>query len=205
VPIISYMYGGAYVKSLGPIVILPLQLTEFNGHIVKTDARLTWKTESEENTRSFIIERSIDGRYYTTAGTVQAENVAGVHQYAFTDKSVNQLGVSTIYYRLKQVDMDGKSTNSRVLILQVEQSGSRVVCYPNPVTSEANIIITLQKAEKVQARIINNVGQVVQTQQWNLLQGSTSLPVNMGQLAKGLYFLDIKSPSINKQIGLVKQ
>ncbi|MET3883767.1 hypothetical protein ABIE54_002656 [Chitinophagaceae bacterium OAS944] len=205
VPILSYMYGGAYVKSLGPIVILPLQLTEFNGHIVNADARLSWKTESEENTRTFIIERSIDGRYYTTAGTVVAANKTGVHQYSFTDKSVNQLGVSTIYYRLKQVDADGKSTYSRILTLPIEVSASRVVCYPNPVTSETNITITLQKAEQVQARIINNMGQVVQTQQWQLLPGSTSLPVNMGQLPKGLYFLDISSASIKKQIGLVKQ
>lgn len=205
VPILAYMYGGAYVKSLGPIVILPLQLTEFNGHIVKADARLSWKTESEENTRSFIIERSIDGRYYTTAGAVVAANKTGINQYTFTDKGVDQLGVSTIYYRLKQVDMDGKSTYSRILTLPIEVSASRVVCYPNPVRSETNITITLQKAEQVQARIINNMGQIVQTQQWQLLPGSTSLPVNMGQLPKGLYFLDISSTSIKKQIGLVKQ
>lgn len=205
VPILSYMYGGAYVKSLGPIVILPLQLTEFNGHIVNADARLNWKTESEENTRSFIIERSIDGRYYTTAGSVDAANETGIHQYTFTDKSVNQLGVSAIYYRLKQVDIDGKSTYSRILTLPVEVSGSRVVCYPNPVISETNITITLQKAEKVQARLINNTGQVMQTLQWNLSAGSTSLPVNMSQLAKGLYFLEISGQSIKKQIGLVKQ
>jgi hypothetical protein len=204
-PIISYWNGGAYVKSLSPLVILPLQLTAFNGRIDNANARLSWKTESEENTRSFIIERSIDGRYYTSAGAVQAANVTGIHQYTFTDKGVDQLGVSTIYYRLKQVDADGKNTYSRILTLPVEVSASRVVCYPNPVTSETNITITLQKAEKVQARIINNMGQVVQTQQWLLSAGSTSLPVNTGRLPKGLYFLDISSQSVKKQIGLVKQ
>jgi hypothetical protein len=205
VPILSYMYGGAYVKSLGPIVILPLQLTDFNGHIVNADARLNWKTESEENTLSFIIERSLDGRSYTTAGTIQAANETGAHQYSFIDKSINQLGVSTIYYRLKQVDIDGKSTYSRILSLPVEQTHSRVVCYPNPVTSETSITITLQKAGQVQARLINNMGQVVQTQQWQLLSGSTSFPLNMTQLPKGLYFLEISSQTIKKQIGLVKQ
>jgi hypothetical protein len=204
-PIISYWNGGAYVKSAAPLVILPLQLTAFNGRIDNVDARLSWKTESEENTREFLVERSTDGRHYTTAGSVPAANAHGVHQYSFTDRNVDKLGASVIYYRLKQVDMDGKSTYSRVLTLPVEQAGSGVVCYPNPVISETSITITLNTAEKVQTRLINNMGQVLQVQKWDLSAGSTSLPVNMTRLERGLYYLEINSKSIKKQIGLVKQ
>lgn len=205
VPILAYMSGGAYVKSAAPLVILPLQLTSFNGSIINSDALLNWKTESEENTREFLVERSIDGRHYSTAGSVPAANAHGVHQYSYTDRNVDRLGASVIYYRLKQVDRDGKSNYSRVLTLPVAQAGSGVVCYPNPVIGETSITITLSTAEKVQTRLINNTGQVLQVQKWDLSAGSTSLPVNMSQLTKGLYYLEISSRSIKKQIGLVKQ
>lgn len=204
-PIISYWNGGAFVKSFSPLAILPLRLTEFNGSINKSEAWLNWKTDNEINTHEFNIERSTDGRNYTTAGTVAAANQSGMHQYGFSDHNVDHLGASPVYYRLKQIDVDGKSTYSQVLILPLEQSGSRVVCYPNPVTSGTNITITLGKAEKVHARIFNNLGQVVQDQQWNLPAGSSSLPINMSRLLNGLYYLEISSQSIKKQIGLVKQ
>jgi hypothetical protein len=204
-PVISYFNGGVYARSFGNLVILPLQLTAFNGHIENTDALLTWQTDNEVNTREFIIERSTDGRYYSTAGSVQATNTTGNHQYIFTDRKIDQLGASVIYYRLKQVDIDGQSTYSRVLILPVDKPVSRIRCYPNPVTNEANLTITLDKAEAVQARIIDNMGKIVQVQQWNLGAGSTSLSLNMSELAKGLYYIGIKSRSLNIQVPLLKQ
>jgi hypothetical protein len=205
VPVVAYINGGIYAKSLGPIVILPLRLTEFNGRINNIDARLSWKTDNEVNTHEFVIERSTDGRSYFTAGTVPAINESGAHQYAFIDKGIDHLGASPVYYRLKQVDMDGKSNYSRVLVLPVAQSGNRVTCFPNPVTSETNVTVTIGKAEKVQARIINSMGQVMQVQQRNLSAGTSSFPVNMSRMPNGLYYLEISSQSIKKQIGLVKQ
>jgi hypothetical protein len=204
VPLLSYTNGSMYVKSFGPLAVLPLRLTAFNGRIEKGDGLLNWKSEEEINTQSFIIERSTDGRKYIAAGTVQAVNENGMHQYAFTDKQVDQLGVSVIYYRLKQVDIDGRSTYSRVLMLQVDKSANRVQCYPNPVTSETTLSITLDKAETVQARIIDNGGNVIQAQHWALSAGTTAIPVDLSQLAKGLYYIEIKSQSIKKQLALVK-
>jgi hypothetical protein len=137
-----------YVKSFGPLAVLPLRLTAFNGRIENANSLLNWQTDNEINTRTFIIERSIDGRQYLLAGTV--------------NKHVDQLGVSVIYYRLKQVDIDGRSTYSRVLMMPVEQSANRVLYYPNPVTSETNLSITLDKAGPVHARLIDNMGNVMQ-------------------------------------------
>ena len=205
VPLLSYTNGSMYVKSFGPLVALPLRLTAFNGRIEKGNGLLTWKTDNEINTQTFIVERSTDGRKYIAAGTVQAVNESGVHQYAFTDKQVDQSGASVIYYRLKQVDIDGQSTYSRVLMLQVERSANRVLCYPNPVTSETTLSITLDKAETVQARIIDNMGRVKQTQQWHLSSGSVSLSIDMGSLTKGIYYISITSATLNNQMPLIKQ
>lgn len=205
VPLVSYMNGGAYVKSLGPLSILPLQLTAFNGQMENGNTYLNWKTDDEINTREFIVERSIDGRHYITAGKVPAANASGVHHYTFTDRNVDQSGASVIHYRLKQVDIDGAATYSRVLTLSVERSANRIQCYPNPVIGEANLTITLDKPEQIQARIIDNMGKIVQVQQWFLSAGSTSLSLNMSRLAKGIYYLDIRATSFKKQIGVIKQ
>ncbi|AEV96615.1 hypothetical protein A4D02_20835 [Niastella koreensis] len=204
VPLLSYTNGSMYVKSFGLLTVLPLRLTAFNGRIEKGDGLLNWNTDNEINTQTFIVERSTDGRKYVTTGTIQAVNESGVHQYAFTDKQVNQLGFSIIYYRLKQVDIDGHSTYSRVLMLQVYKPANAVRCYPNPVTSETNLSITLEKAGTVQARIFDNQGNVIQAQHWALRAGTSSIPVNMSSLSKGVYYLEITGTTGKKQVRLVK-
>jgi hypothetical protein len=200
----SYLSSGIYIKGFDPLASLPLQLTAFNGRINNSDALLNWQSEEEKDSRSFIIERSIDGRTYNAAGTVAAINESGAHQYSFIDKNVDKLGASVIYYRLKLVDIDGRSTYSRVLMLPVNQSANSVICYPNPVTNETNLNITLDKGESVQARIIDNLGRVIKVQHWTLGAGTTAIPVNMSRLVKGMYYLEISGRSIKKQVSLIK-
>ena len=82
--------------------VLPLTLLEFNGRLQNNNAVLNWKTDNEQNSSHFEIERSLDGRNYSSIGNITAANIAGVHQYGFTDNNISALGVPVVYYRLKQ-------------------------------------------------------------------------------------------------------
>jgi ELWxxDGT repeat protein len=185
--------------------VLPLTLLEFNGRLINGNGALTWKTTDEQNTASFDIERSTDGRTYTAIRNTAAFNSPGVHQYYYTDYNIVSLGSPVVYYRLKQKDMDGRATYSRIVALSVDNSRSIVLFYPNPVINEANLTITVNKPEKLQGRIIDNAGRVVKQQQWDLSAGSTSLPVDIKGLARGMYWLELKGETINDRKGFVKQ
>jgi hypothetical protein len=103
------------------LIALPLHLLEFNGHLQNDNASLNWKTENEQNTSHFEIERSTDGRNYTTVGNVAAFNQPGIHNYNYTD-NIAALAVPIVYYRLKQKDIDGRFTYSGIVVLSIDNS-----------------------------------------------------------------------------------
>jgi hypothetical protein len=199
--------GGPSIKNmaLNGAVILPLTMLEFSGKTVNNNGVISWKTTDEDNTLSFDIERSIDGRNYTTAGTVAAVNQPGVHQYSFTDNNITALGTRIVYYRLKQIDIDGHFTYSKIIALTTDNEGGLIIVYPNPVVNEANITITISRPELVLGRITDNSGRTVKQQQWNIAAGSTSLTMDVKGLAKGFYFLELKGETINAKRQFVKQ
>lgn len=178
---------------------LPLNLLEFKGRLENNNGLLNWKTDNEENTSHFEIERSIDGRSYNAIGELTSANTAGIHHYSFTDPNIISLSAPVIYYRLKQIDIDGRYTYSRIVALSVGKNNNMVMFYPNPVINEANLTITVAKPEQMQGRIIDNAGRVVKQQQWNLSAGSTSLSVDVKGLAKGLYYMELKGETINER------
>jgi ELWxxDGT repeat protein len=58
---------------------LPLHLVDFKARLVNADGLLSWNTTNEENTSHFIVERSLNGRSFTSIGKVQAANTPGNH------------------------------------------------------------------------------------------------------------------------------
>lgn len=183
---------------------LPLQLLDFSGKRVNEDALVSWKTENEINTSGFIVERSTDGRNYIAVGSVTAANSAGFHYYDFTDHNVISLDAPVLYYRLKQKDMDGGFTYSRIVALPVDKNKNIVLFYPNPVINEANVAMTVNRQERLAVRIIDNKGAIIKQQQWDVSAGSTSLSIDVKNLAAGLYYLEIKGETVDYKKQFVK-
>lgn len=94
--------GGTYTDDNG---VLPVDLIFFEAHEIKNGILLKWATASEINNSHFEIQRSVDGQTFEGIGLVNGYGTTNeYHQYEFLDrvpKSVN-------YYRLRQVDYDGK-------------------------------------------------------------------------------------------------
>jgi N-acetylneuraminic acid mutarotase len=186
------------------LITLPLHLLEFNGRLQNNYALLIWKTENEQNTSYFEIERSTDGRNYIAVGNIAAFSQPGIHQYNYTDNDIVSLGVPVVYYRLKQKDKDGRFTWSRIVALSIDNSKNLILIYPNPVINEANLTITVNKKEKVQVRIIDNTGRIIKQQQMNLTEGSNALSLDVSGLTKGIYFLELKGETVNERKQFVK-
>ena len=185
-------------------VVLPLTLLEFNGSLQNNNAVLNWKTDNEQNTSHFEVERSIDGSHYASVGNVTAANTAGIHQYGFTDYNISTLNAAIIYYRLKQVDVDGRFVYSKIIALS-PQNKNLVLLYPNPVINEVNLAITLPKSNQTQLRIIDNMGRVVKQQQLALTAGSNNLSIDLSSLSKGMYYVELKGENLNERKKFVKQ
>jgi hypothetical protein len=203
-PVVIYSSADAFAKTIIEST-LPLHFVEFKGQLLKNNALLSWKTDNEESTKEFIVERSVDGRKYSNVGTVAAMNTEGIHRYNFTDNGITAFGADVVYYRLKQKDIDDKVTNSRIVALPVGKQTTTIVVYGNPVYSEANLTVTVDKPQQVQAGIVDNTGRIMQSYKWNLSEGSTALSIDMTRMTQGVYYLVIKGSSMNKQVRLIKQ
>jgi hypothetical protein len=98
--------------SVVPIVVLPIELIDFNATCGSDAVVLHWTTAAETNNDHFTVERSADAEVWETIGTVAgAGNSQQVVHYAFNDTEV---AVTALYYRIGQTDFDGTITYSTV-------------------------------------------------------------------------------------------
>jgi trimeric autotransporter adhesin len=184
---------------------LPLSLLEFKGSIAGDDGLLQWKTDNELNTKSFAVERSTNGRNYSVVGNVTAANASGIHYYNYTDVNIKSLGASTVYYRLRQNDVDNKHSYSRIVALTMDKERSFAMLYPNPVRKDLNLTITLPKKDRLNWQITDNNGRVIKNGYYDLGVGSTSVIIDGSSLGAGNYFLRLNGEMLQQTIKIVKQ
>lgn len=211
-----WIYGGSGLAEMGrdrlsdlwkissaTMAPLPVQILEFNGHLVEDDAVLKWTTGNEQAADRFLIERSLDGNNFEEISQVQANNQPGRQQYQYIDRNIWQQNSGVVYYRLKQVDIDGSFAYSRIIALQLKRSLA-INFYPNPVISHATLSITTDKAGPATARIIGQSGAIVRQYQWRLAQGSQLIQLDLTNLAAGIYFLDLQGEKEGRRVRFVK-
>lgn len=116
-------------------IIVPLKLISFNAALGNGQVKLNWSTSNEINSRDFVIERSADGRNFSTLGNVPANNSTLVNNYSFTDASPLS-GIN--YYRLKMFDRDGTFKYSFIIAVNNRQQQSLSI-FPNPVSDHPYI------------------------------------------------------------------
>ena len=134
----SGKYSVEVSNSLVPILILrsvdhiydsalPVQLINFTAKKTGETNLLRWSTTTEISNSGFEIERSFDAREFKKIGFLDGKGESrNLQNYQFVDK--NPLSVS--YYRLKQIDVNGKFTHSR--IVRVKSDNMTLKLYPNP-------------------------------------------------------------------------
>ena len=173
----------------GSVVVstpLPVKLLYFTAKETKGSVVLTWATAQEADNEAFLVERSVDGQRYETVQRIAgAGNSTTTLVYTHTD---NQLPpAARVYYRLKQVDIDGRFTYSGVVsvALKGEQSGLSV--YPNPVGAQFRITLPAGATQGVLS--IFDAAGVLRTVQ--KISGTTT--INSSPWAAGTYYVQLQA------------
>ncbi|AZQ65127.1 hypothetical protein EI427_23205 [Flammeovirga pectinis] len=85
---------------------LPVELISFTSKVENDLIILEWQTASEQNSSKFEIEISTDMKHFTKIGEVKSAGNSNILiDYQFFDSMIR---VGRVYYRLKQIDLDGK-------------------------------------------------------------------------------------------------
>ncbi len=118
---------------------LPVQLLFFNASLQDKNVKLIWSTASENNNKGFNIQKSKDGVNWENIAFVNTKVAGGnttiKQDYSFTD---NQPYANKTYYRLQQIDFDGKSEFSNTKYVTLG-SNIQYHLFPNPTKDVLNI------------------------------------------------------------------
>lgn len=174
-----------YVRVYQETGPLPLNFTHYS--IISRNEKSVenrWTTANEINVSHFNIQRSTNGKDFTTIGNIAAQNNNN-NNYDYTD---NKLPVNTdlftYYYRLQSMDKNGKAQYSTIRQINTKQQVSSIIIYPNPAKDYINI--TAQE-NITEIKIVNQLSQIVLFQTPN----TKETIINIGQFVKGIYMVQI--------------
>ncbi len=188
-------FGVFGVADIG--AVLPVKFGSIKAYEKQNGIQLDWKVYSENKVKSYEIERSTDGRSYTTVGSLPAlYNNTADGDYGFFD--ANPLP-GTSYYRIKNNDLDGKSAYSIVMRVNRNKTIKGLSLYPNPVV---NGIVLLQGSDLGRGNYKINIfganGQEIYKQQLIHNGGTISHSILLpATTSKGVYMLSVKDEKGN--------
>ncbi|MCX6318650.1 MAG: T9SS type A sorting domain-containing protein [Bacteroidetes bacterium] len=163
---------------------LPVKLLAFNATKAGVQINVSWKTSMEENSSSFVIERSADGSNFQAIGTLAAAgNSTSERNYVFAD--ILPLSGNN-YYRLRSVSMDGTADYSLVVLVVMGKSQS-LQLFPNPVK---DLLTIKQSFNNGTVYIYDANGKQVFTRQVTGFN-SNNTSIRIGNLAPGIYVVKL--------------
>jgi len=179
---------------------LPVSLIAFNAKRVGENALLTWATAMERNNSGFEVQVSTDGVSFRKLGFV-ASNVPDSNKrldYTFSDTEINKSGIR--YYRLHQIDIDGRDEYSPARVVSFLAAGDNIAAlsaYPNPFSSdEIKLALQSNEAGPATLRVLDLAGRPVSAQTFTAVKGVTEVSIDKAAgLSSGSYLAQITAPS----------
>jgi hypothetical protein len=188
-------FGAFGIADIGQA--LPVKFGPIKAYEKQNGIQLDWKVYSENKVKNYEIERSSDARIFTSVGSLPAlyNNITD-GDYGFFDANPLQ---GTIYYRIKNNDLDGKSAYSVIVRVNRNKTIKGLSLYPNPV---ANGIVLLQGSDLGRGNYKINIfganGQEIYKQQIKHNGGTISQTIQLpSTISKGVYMLSVKDENGN--------
>lgn len=177
---------------------LPIKLSVFNGYREGLKNILAWTTVSEQNNKGFELQRSANGKEFEKIAFIESKANAGNSsaelQYSYVD---NKTLDGNNYYRLRQIDNNGKESYSNVVLLKSSKTVKAEITkvYPNPVSDRLNVTLNTVSAEKITVTITDIAGKTISIKNVETTIGDNNLNFNVSNLTKGTYFVKVKTAS----------
>ncbi len=184
-------FGVGQVGQILPVHFGNVKATQVSGGI-----KIDWSNMTELEVVKYNVERSADGRNFSSVGEVNARlNNGGKADYNLIDNNPIS-GVN--YYRIRSLENSGVSKYSIIVKVDLRGGATQLVLYPNPVSDgqlsyQANNLVK----GKYTIRIFNNVGQQVYSKALNHPGGSVTEAITLPSLKAGIYNLQLSSVDNN--------
>jgi Bacterial Ig domain len=168
-------------------------LLAFQAMYSRKETAINWNTASDNHSKVFEVERSLDGTYYKKVGEVTAAE-AQSGQYSFIDKMHEQERRNDLYYRLRQIDGANRVTYSKVLLVRSygTRSVEAVSVTPDPSVNDIQVNVQLKEKSFVVMRVTDDNGSELIKQSAMGDNGSNMYDIEgTSQLQPGTYNLEV--------------
>lgn len=178
--------------------VIPVELTSFTAALKGNAVNLAWSTATETNNMGFYVERSSNRSDWTNLGFVKGNGTsAEMHSYSFTDKTPLN---GTSYYRIKQIDLDGKYTFSNIVDVNttapvkfgLQQN------FPNPFNPSTVIKYSIPVSGQVNLQVYDVLGRLVKTLIDETKQAGEYTLEYKTDLPSGVYYYSLKTGSFTE-------
>jgi hypothetical protein len=164
-----------------PVDFLNITATQKGGAVA-----INWSTASENNNSYFDVEKSIDGSNFTTINSVKgAGNSSTLKNYGSYDaKPVAGYN----YYRIRQVDFDGKFKFSDVVKVKISFDKTGVSVLTNPIVNNITVDFVSPANQRLNIKLTDISGKLIATEFWNISKGSSRVVFSkVTNLKSGMY------------------
>lgn len=184
-----------------PPTPLPVTWAGFTANVAGADVDLNWQVAANESGKVYEVEHATDGVHFTTIG--QVANIVSVKSYSFVHTNA---GAGVHYYRIHEIDVDGKSTYSKILSVAISATDFSVRVLSNPVVSQTDpeIEINAVNAGNASIEVWTAGGSRLNTLQQGVGAGSNRIRVPLGTQAAGTYVLKVKLNEGTRTLQILK-
>ncbi len=173
-------------------MVLSSKLTAFNGNYKNGTVALSWTVSNNQETNSFVIERSTDGVNFSTTGELSSLKKQSMASYAFND-NVGEFNTPVLYYRLKMINTQGYPVYSKIIRIVLNNGGEAAISItPNPVKEQIQLNIVSNGSKNVQVYIYNMAGQLMQSTKTQVSKGFSSISISgLDRWERGVYAVKV--------------
>jgi hypothetical protein len=173
--------------------LLPVELTSFNATCSIDDMIISWTTASELRNDYFLLEKSLDGYTYEMVNKIDSKGTgtsSSEQNYSYMD----EMATSDYYYRLTQVDFDGKKEIFGPISIDCDDESSLFHVFPNPSQGGVFEILIQEKNKKglCDLNIIDIKGSLILKNELDINGGVNKFQIRE-HLAPGVYFVEINN------------
>lgn len=183
-------------------VLLPIRLLTFNAYAKEKVVMLNWATASETNNSYYSIERSDDGKNFSPLLKVDGKGNQNITNNYETIDYAPLMGIS--YYRLKQVDFNGKFSYSDIKPVKFLQR-SEISVIPNPTNGKAEIHFYSDRGTEVAIRLSDSKGKIIFSKALKVQQeGMNKYSIDLSNFNTGMYFINVGMDGYYNSVKLIK-
>jgi len=187
-------------------ILLPVDLLSFNGTCTISGIELHWTTATEKNNDYFVIEHSNDAINWKEIKKISG---SGNSNSVLNYKVVHQQTEENNFYRLKQVDFDGKYEYFSPISVSCNSNLSdfTIKAYPNPFIDEIHIEVNIQKQNGTLV-IMNSNAQIIHTENLGIGQGKdieSTIVISLSNHPHGIYYVIMTTKNDTNYVKIIKQ